>query len=49
MMPPLGWLSVAVADAIGLAIGLALIGWERRGRVTGAAARAVAPSPTARP
>ena len=49
MMPPLGWLSVAVADTIGLAIGLALIGWERRGRVTGAAARAVAPSPTARP
>jgi TRAP transporter 4TM/12TM fusion protein len=32
MMPPLAWPPQAVADAMGLALGLALIAWERRAR-----------------
>jgi TRAP transporter 4TM/12TM fusion protein len=47
MMPPLAWLPTALADVMGLAIGLALIGWERHVRVVGPAARDVASSPTA--
>ena len=38
MMPPLEWLPSVVADAMGLAAGLALLGWERRARAMGAAA-----------
>ena len=38
MMPPLEWLPAVVADAMGLAAGLALLGWERRARAMGAAA-----------
>jgi len=37
-MPPLEWLPSVVADAMGLAAGLALLGWERRARAMGAAA-----------
>jgi TRAP-type uncharacterized transport system fused permease subunit len=48
MMPPLPWVSTAVADAAGLAIGLALVGWERRARTAGLGARDVAVSPSAR-
>jgi TRAP transporter 4TM/12TM fusion protein len=47
MMPPLAWLPTALADAMGLAIGLALIGWERRVRQAGPAPHGVASSPTA--
>ena len=47
MMPPLPWFPTALADAMGLAIGLALIGWERRVRVAGPAARDIASAPTA--
>ena len=47
MMPPLVWLPQAVADVAGLAIGLALVGWERRGRALSAAATDIATSPTA--
>ena len=46
MMPPLVWLPQVVADAAGLAIGLALVVWERRARTIGTAARDVAASPT---
>src|SRR5882672_3874476 len=38
MMPPLEWLPSVVADVMGLAAGLALLGWERRARAMGAAA-----------
>jgi TRAP transporter 4TM/12TM fusion protein len=48
MMPPQAWLPELAADAMGLAAGLALLGWERRARATSAAARDVAASPTAR-
>jgi TRAP transporter 4TM/12TM fusion protein len=48
MMPPLPWVSTAVADAAGLAVGLALVVWERRARAIGLAARDVAVSPSAR-
>jgi TRAP-type uncharacterized transport system fused permease subunit len=47
MMPPLGWLPPAAADATGLGLGVALVMWERRARPAGAAARDVAPSPSA--
>ena len=33
MMPPLAWLAPGVADATGLALGLALVVSERRARV----------------
>jgi len=46
MMPPLVWLPQVVADVAGLAIGLALVVWERRARTIGTAARDVAASPT---
>jgi TRAP-type uncharacterized transport system fused permease subunit len=48
MMPPQAWLPELAAHAMGLAAGLALLGWERRARATSAAARDVAASPTAR-
>jgi TRAP-type uncharacterized transport system fused permease subunit len=44
MMPPLEWLPPVVADAIGLAAGLALLGWERRARAMGAALTGMRPS-----
>jgi hypothetical protein len=47
MMPPLAWLPASAADASGLALGLGLVMWERRARTLGAAARNVAPSPSA--
>ena len=47
MMPPLVWLPQAAADVAGLAIGLALIVGERRGRAISSAAPDVAASPTA--
>jgi TRAP-type uncharacterized transport system fused permease subunit len=47
MMPPLPWLPTAAADLLGLAVGAALIVWERRARTMGAAASGVAASPTA--
>src|SRR2546422_770806 len=34
MMPPQAWLPELAADAMGLAAGLALLGWERRARAT---------------
>jgi TRAP-type uncharacterized transport system fused permease subunit len=48
MMPPLVWLPQAVADVAGLALGLALVVWERRARAISAAARDVAAVPAAR-
>ena len=46
MMPPVPWLPAAVADLSGLALGVALVVWERRTRTIGTAPRDVAPSPT---
>jgi len=47
MMPPLPWLPTAAADLLGLAVGAALILWERRARTMGAGATGVAAAPTA--
>jgi TRAP transporter 4TM/12TM fusion protein len=49
MMPPLSWAPTAVVDLLGLALGVALVMWERRARTVGAAAGNVAPSRTAHP
>jgi len=47
MMPPSPWLPTAAADLFGLALGVALVMWERRARTIGTTRRDVAPSPTA--
>jgi len=49
MMPPLPWLPTSAADVAGLALGVALVMWERRAHTLGGAARDVAPSPSAHP
>jgi TRAP transporter 4TM/12TM fusion protein len=49
MMPPLTWLPATAADLAGLALGVALVLWERRGRTRGVATGSVAPTPTAHP
>jgi len=45
MMPPLPWLSPVAADVAGFAVGLALVGWERRARSAAHAAGGVAVAP----
>jgi TRAP transporter 4TM/12TM fusion protein len=45
MMPPLPWLPTAAADLLGLAVGAALVVWERRARTISAGAAGVAASP----
>jgi TRAP transporter 4TM/12TM fusion protein len=45
MMPPLPWLPTAAADLLGLAVGAALVVWERRARTISAGAAGVAAAP----
>ena len=44
MMPPLPCLPATAADVAGLAVGAALVMWERRARVMGAALTGMRPS-----
>jgi hypothetical protein len=44
MMPPLAWLPTTAADVAGLAVGAALIVWERRARAMGTALTGMRPS-----
>jgi TRAP transporter 4TM/12TM fusion protein len=44
MMPPLAWLPTTAADVAGLAVGAALVVWERRGRAMSTALTGMRPS-----